>query len=735
MLALNRRPFAFEDICGQKSIVQEMKKRSLTKDFPSVLIFGGESGTGKAQPLDSLVFTPSGFRKMGEIQLGDFVAGLDGKFVKVLGVFPQGSKDIYQFEWSDGTFTESCKDHLWLLQSSLTRTGQKKGTCIFTTQDIVEAAGRAGNKTALFGSMYSVPIAGCVDFPRQDVEIPPYLLGSLIAGGCLLDATPRLSVYEDDVRLRVESDISTLDMHLRKVTEDKDNRDYRLVQNSRHGNLPNPIVAFIKERGLNEKSNLKHIPREYLFNDRQTRILLLRGLYDGDGYTSNSTMSYTTTSEQLKDDVCFLVRSLGGVAKSTFKIPYFPYKGERRPGQKAYTIYIQLPEDRLPFSSLKHTKNFSKPQRKPWKAIRKVSYVGKKDCQCIYVESPYHCYITNGFTVTHNTTVAQIIAAILNDENPLKGDRCLNPNPESPESKAILNETFNMSCSMYDASRMAKEDVLRLEETISSASMFGGKRILIVDEAQELSKTSKGITLKLLEKKRQDAYIILCTMNPDAFDKSVRSRGLYYQFRSPSSYDIAEYLFKLTEEFGKDKDIPDSFYQEGLITIAENCEGSVRMAVQNLERCLVGELFTIETIHEAFGFASNTKLLGWVTQILNRNTDIFKEVRTMDLKDFFYSSYKFISDCLIYLRTKTVDAPWKVDQYVKLENQTSKIVELFNLYADIDLKMGAYFKPTYCLARLSDFFVGSQIPQTEITVHVPVASQIPAVSTGGHKVR
>jgi DNA polymerase III gamma/tau subunit len=338
--------------------------------------------------------------------------------------------------------------------------------------------------------------------------------------------------------------------------------------------------------------------------------------------------------------------------------------------------------------------------------------------------------IFGGESGTGKTTTALIIAALLNDENPLRSEGCLNPNPASPESKAILTETFNMSCSMYDASRMSKEDVMRLEETVSSASMFGGKRVLIIDECQELSKSSKGITLKLLEKKRQDAYIILCTMNPDALDKSVRSRGLYYQFKSPSCFDIAEYLFKLTEQFGKDA--PDSFIQEGLITIAENCEGSVRMAVQNLERCLAGGLYTAEEIQNAFGFLSNAKLFDLVFKFLNQETGVFKDIRTMDLKDFFYTAYKFISDCLIYIRTKTADAVWKAEQYDKFFNRQAKVAELFNLCSDIDQKMGAYFKPTYCLARLSEFF-SAQPNGLSVSDKPPVSASFVGVT--GYKVR
>jgi DNA polymerase III gamma/tau subunit len=307
-----------------------------------------------------------------------------------------------------------------------------------------------------------------------------------------------------------------------------------------------------------------------------------------------------------------------------------------------------------------------------------------------------------GDTGTGKTTIASIIAALINDDNPLKGDGCLNPNPDSPESRAILNETFNMSCSMYDASKMNKEDVMQLEEIVSSESFFGGKRVLVVDEAQELSKHSKGVTLKLLEKKRENAHIILCTMNPDAFDTSVRSRGIFYKFRSPSSSDIAECLFGLIQKLNIE--VPDAFIQEGIFTIAENCEGSVRLAVQTLDRCVAGEFYSADAIVEAFGFMSNARLFDTVSLMLNKDVSAFKEIKKMDLKEFFMVSYKFISDCLIYQRTGITDAPWKADQYSRLENRKEAVAQLFDWYADIDNDMGAYFKNAYCLARLTGFF-------------------------------
>jgi DNA polymerase III gamma/tau subunit len=340
-----------------------------------------------------------------------------------------------------------------------------------------------------------------------------------------------------------------------------------------------------------------------------------------------------------------------------------------------------------------------------------------------------------GDSGTGKSTVASIIAALINDENPLKGDGCFNPNPESPESKAILNETFNMSCSMYDASKMNKEDVMQLEEIISSESFFGGKRIFIIDEAQALSQHSKGVTLKLLEKKRANAHIILCTMNPDAFDISVRSRGLFYKFRSPSSSEIAECLFGLIEKLNIE--VPDVFIQEGIFTIAENCEGSVRLAVQTLDRCVTGDFYSADAIIEAFGFMSNAKLFEIVTLLLNKNVSAFKEIKKMDLKEFFMLSYRFISDCLIYQRTQLADAPWKAEQYNRLEKQKDAVARLFDLYADIDFNMGPYFRNSYCLAKLTGFFKDGvpQGLQAGTPARSPAGSTQPQAGAGGYRTR
>jgi hypothetical protein len=69
--------------------------------------------TGHAQPLTAKVLTPSGFKRMGDIHVGDEVITIDGSATRVTDVFPQGKKPIYRVVLSDGSETRATADHAW----------------------------------------------------------------------------------------------------------------------------------------------------------------------------------------------------------------------------------------------------------------------------------------------------------------------------------------------------------------------------------------------------------------------------------------------------------------------------------------------------------------------------------------------------------------------------------------------------------------------------------------------
>jgi hypothetical protein len=72
--------------------------------------------SGHAQPLTAQVLTPAGFKRMGDMRIGDRVITLDGGSTKVSGVYPQAEMDLFRVVLSDGTETRASEDHLWVVR-------------------------------------------------------------------------------------------------------------------------------------------------------------------------------------------------------------------------------------------------------------------------------------------------------------------------------------------------------------------------------------------------------------------------------------------------------------------------------------------------------------------------------------------------------------------------------------------------------------------------------------------
>lgn len=69
--------------------------------------------TGKAQPLDAKILSEDGWIEMGEVTENTKVITPDGEIVSVIGIYPQGLKDIYRITLEGGQTTRCCDEHLW----------------------------------------------------------------------------------------------------------------------------------------------------------------------------------------------------------------------------------------------------------------------------------------------------------------------------------------------------------------------------------------------------------------------------------------------------------------------------------------------------------------------------------------------------------------------------------------------------------------------------------------------
>lgn len=73
----------------------------------------GAAGTGKAQPNNTVIPTPFGIRKLGDLKPGDYVYDRYEAPTKVLSIHPQGKLDAYEITFKSGKSTICSIDHLW----------------------------------------------------------------------------------------------------------------------------------------------------------------------------------------------------------------------------------------------------------------------------------------------------------------------------------------------------------------------------------------------------------------------------------------------------------------------------------------------------------------------------------------------------------------------------------------------------------------------------------------------
>jgi phosphate starvation-inducible PhoH-like protein len=352
---------------------------------------------GRSQPLDSLVVTPTGYRRMGDIKRGDYVTGTDGSPTQVWGVYPQGTIDVYKVTFSDGTSAECSEDHLWDTMT-LNEKRHNKGYTTKTTKQIQETVKNKYNQ-----KVHRIQVCSPVSFSGSIEGIDPYILGALLGDGNFHEQTSvTLTNVDNGI---VEEVRSRLPSELRLVLVDKN--QYRLVG---HKHKPNSIRRFLKRNGLLGKTaGCKFIPESCKIVCIVDRLELLRGLMDTDGSifkhrSGNCRIQYYSTSKKLAKDVVYLVNSLGGIAHMR-KREFDESDDHMHNGRKirhtmpCYVVDIVIGVNPFKIERKAQEYNIMRPQR----LIASVQYVGRKPCQCIAIDAKNSLYLTDHFIVTHNT--------------------------------------------------------------------------------------------------------------------------------------------------------------------------------------------------------------------------------------------------------------------------------------------------------------------------------------------
>lgn len=534
-------------------------------------ILADDMGLGKGLLKSTIIYTPFGKTTMGQLKIGDDVIGSNGKPTKVTGVFPQPKQDIFEITFNDGFKIKTDGSHLWSVTScnySKTVEGKKNNENLITLStlqmfegDVInnEVNGRVYKtetyyKTKRGFNKWSIPIVEPIQFNPIESELPidPYLLGLCIGDGHINKKSCRFTIHKNDFN-------ELLDPYIKNINVDR-----------RNGHFMGSVFLgdSIVDLGLsNKKSYEKFIPEIYKLSSISDRLSLLQGLMDTDGYCNIGkkegdfrSTEYSTTSEQLANDVCELVQTLGGIARKSSRKSFYTKNGERVECRTSYRINIKLTNGMNPFRLKRKSDLYFSPKKYPvCRYIKNIEKVGFDETVCISVDADDKLYVVEHGIVTHNTSAA-VMASLES-----KAKKVLIVCPASlkinwkreiemydPEKKILIVEgrkwgsTFDYYIINYDIIKNYHSD----EDSDEDVKLLVNANfdLAIVDEAHYLSNPSANRTKLLNDVLEKIPKVWLLTGTPMT-SRPINYFNLLKIIRSPLTLNWQTYVKRYCNGF------------------------------------------------------------------------------------------------------------------------------------------------------------------------------------------
>ena len=404
---------------------------------------------GTALALDTEVATPEGFTPIGDIKVGDYVMGADGKPTLVTWCSPvSNDRPCYRIEFSNGEVFTADAEHKWLTTFvSPLRDGSrpKKVRTTLELANLTLKDKRSGQRR------YWVDRAQALRLPNADLVVPPYTLGYWLGDGTskageitTMDADEVLAGIRADGfeprphgfngarhgNLKLGDEETLQIIEALKVPYQGQIRDlaekYRVhpqtIGNIKHGRRKPKkfrhsrthekalVYGVPKLRGgllaLGVVRN-KHIPSEYLRASYDQRMALLRGLMDSDGGVSaRGQAEFSNVNKQLAYDVLDLCATLGIKASMTFK-PANPGKNT----QATYRVRFECQGLEVATVDRKkaRTSKGKGALRNERIYIESVTETKSVPVRCISVDNEDHLFLIGRKLVpTHNSGILEV---------------------------------------------------------------------------------------------------------------------------------------------------------------------------------------------------------------------------------------------------------------------------------------------------------------------------------------
>lgn len=318
------------------------KRRRFTEAFIYV-----PRKNGKALSLDTEIPTPNGWKKMGELEIGDVVFSQSGKPSKIIGESEIFYKPMYRVDFEDGSSIKASSDHIWTVQTKNRNKIKKEfhendGWFDIDTETMSKDFCHVRRNGKGKEYKYRVPMTMPVEYSEKHLPVDPYTLGVCLGDG--------------------------------------------------------------------SSGDTNHIPNIYLQGSIEQRFELLRGLMDTGGTVSKAGQcKFVQKNERIADDIVELLSSLG--IKSTKIAKRAAIKGKDCGMVYRVTFFTDKAHSCFKMQSKHERLKDKLSNRMFAKSIVNITRIEVEPSKCIAIDDPTHLYLAGRhYTATHNTMFVAALA-------------------------------------------------------------------------------------------------------------------------------------------------------------------------------------------------------------------------------------------------------------------------------------------------------------------------------------